>query len=278
MRIKDWKIGQWLLSAFIIILLFVVGLGVLSYSQANKLNLQTELMYNHPLAVRRSIDTLKLDISELRTELRNYILATSREEEKDASSSMELLLVNAERQFDVLNENYLGSAEDIEKAYDAFIIWSSIREQNIIDIEKGNIDLALISISKDGEEAILRDTLLYQISIIDDYAIAKSDELYSNSIELYEEMKIQLMIIVSSLFIIITSIGIWLYKNFKNPLISMNETVMKLQLGDLGNRIDYISENELGVLAKSFNIKSNEDLIPSTSSTVSSKLSSDFSK
>lgn len=253
MNIKDWKIGQWLLSGFTIILIFVVGLGVISYSNAKNLNLQTELMYEHPLAVRRSIDTLKLDISELRTELRNYILATSTEEEDDASASMELLLVNAERQFDVLNEKYLGSEEDVERAYDAFVIWSSIREHNMESVESGHVDMVLKSIAKDGEEAIMRDNLLSKIAVIDDYAIAKSDELYRNSVDLYNEMRMQLMIIVSSLFIIITTIGIWLFNSFKIPLTSMNETVLQLQSGSLENRVSYISENELGVLASSFN-------------------------
>jgi signal transduction histidine kinase/CheY-like chemotaxis protein/CHASE3 domain sensor protein len=253
MKTRNWKIGQWLLSSFTIILIFVVALGMVSQFQANKLNLQTTTMYNHPLAVRRSIDTLKLDISKLRTELRTYIIATSIEEEERARLSMELLVINAERQFDVLNENYLGSLNDIEEAYNAFVVWSNIREHNIVHIEDGNIDLALDSISKGGEEAIVRDILLSQIAIIDDYATSKSDELYNNSIELYETVTMQLIIMVFSLFIFITAIGIWLYRSFKTPLASMNETVLKLQSGDLGNRIDYLSKNELGVLATSFN-------------------------
>lgn len=265
MKIRNWKIGQWLLSGFTVILILVVGLGITSYSQANKLNIQTTTMYNHPLVVRRSIDTLKLNISELRIELRNYILATSIEEEQEANSSMALLLVNAENQFDILNENYLGSANDIEEAYNAFISWSNIRELNKKYIEEDNIDLALNSIREDGEETVAREYLLSQIAVIDDYAVNKSDELYDNSIKLYEEMTKQLAIIVFLLFVLITAIGIWLYKSFKIPLTRMNETVLKLQSGDLGNRIDYLSKNEFGELVTSLNnmadvIENNEQI------------------
>jgi len=131
MNIKNWSIGSWLTTGFTAILVLVIILGLTAYRQTSLLSKQTENMYEHPLQVRRSIDNLKLEISELRTELRNLILATTEEERHEAITEMEVSMLEIEIQFDILVEDYLGPSEDISDAYQAFVIWSNIREHNI---------------------------------------------------------------------------------------------------------------------------------------------------
>lgn len=251
--IKNFKISTWLLFAFSIILLLVFMLGFSSYTQTNLLSEQTEIMYQHPLKVRRSIDSLRLDIVELRLELRNYLLAENDVDKDDALLHMEFAYLDVQEQINIIKEGYLGPKNDIVNISNAFIIWKDIKTTNLELADSGKINEVLISIGPDGEETEKFNILLTEINVIDTYAQNKADELYENSLELHDDITFQLIIMVVSIFGLTMIIGFWLYKNFKNPLAEMNETVIEFQSGNMDRRVTQVSTNELGNLASSIN-------------------------
>ncbi len=251
--LKGLKIGSWLLIGFTIILSFSALLGYTSYTQTKNLYQQTETMYNHPLTVRRSLDNLKLSLSESRASFRDLMLLEDQVDKEAALLSMELLLLDIESEFQILEEKYLGPEEDVVEAYQAFVVWSSVRESNIELVESGQVAVVLDSISESGEEGMKRDDLLEKIDVIDVYAQNKADELFLNSQSLSDQMQTQLAIIVTSLFLFTLTIGFWLYRSFQTPLSLMNNTVLDFQSGKMDSRIDYSTKNELGTLAKSIN-------------------------
>ncbi|MDP4238202.1 MAG: MCP four helix bundle domain-containing protein [Bacteroidota bacterium] len=66
MKIKNLSIGNQLIIGFAIMLAFVIVLGIVSNHQANKIHLQTEDIYHHPLQLRRTISNIKIDILNMR--------------------------------------------------------------------------------------------------------------------------------------------------------------------------------------------------------------------
>lgn len=66
-------------------------------------------------------------------------------------------------------------------------------------------------------------------------------------------MVLQLIIIVSGIFILTLIIGYRLYRSIRKPIFIMNEAVLKFQSGDMNSRINYESKNEFGTLACSIN-------------------------
>lgn len=253
MKIKDLKVGTWLLISFAFILSLVLIIGLVSYSQTDNLNKRIEVLYEHPLQVRRAIDTLKLDITTQRVHTRDLILEDDPQAQQDILALVALVQTDIERNFETIDELYLGPIEDIEEAYDAYIVWNSYRKENISLIILGEIDIVIESISSTGIEGIERDLLYLEIDDIDLYAQEKADELYSDSLQLHENMTTQLIIIVSSIFMITLIIGFWLYKNIINPIFNMNESVLAFQSGRMDSRVSYSSKNEFGVLASSIN-------------------------
>lgn len=74
-------------------------------------------------------------------------------------------------------------------------------------------------------------------------------------------MILQLLLIVSGIFIFTLIIGYKLYRSIRKPIFIMNDAVLKFQNKDMNSRNNYESKNEFGVLAKSINTMS--DIIQS---------------
>ncbi|MHB1154340.1 MAG: MCP four helix bundle domain-containing protein, partial [Eubacteriales bacterium] len=128
---KNIKIGIQLRIAFAIIMLLILIMGIITYLQTNSLHQQTDIMYNHPLQVRRAIGHLNSDILSMQLAMRNLILADNDEENKTALQLMGVSDVSAEKQFNIIREQFLGPLDDVETAYQAYISWKVIRDENI---------------------------------------------------------------------------------------------------------------------------------------------------
>lgn len=253
MKIKDLKIGTWLLFSFSIILTLVIIVGAVAYSQTNSLQGQVETLYGHPLQVRRALDNLKLDIAKQRIITRDLILHDDVDFRQEELARSAVLEADIEMEFDTIKELYLGPLSDTTGSYEAYVMWNTIREGTVETILEGNTNEVIISISTGGTEAVKRDELYTEIEVIDVFAQNKADELYLSSVRLHKNMTKQLVVIVSAIFVLTLIIGIWLYNSIRKPISIMNEAVLHFQDGNMSSRISYESKNELGILANTIN-------------------------
>ena len=131
------KIGGRLRLGLGLILVLVIGLGALAWRQADLLWLQTKTIYEHPLQVRGAVDALKLDISAMRLEIRNLLLAENDQDRQTALQNSSVHAADAERQFTILYERYLGPSRDIDEAHAAFVRWLSAESiQDLARLER----------------------------------------------------------------------------------------------------------------------------------------------
>jgi len=265
MKIKNMKLATWLTLSFTVILSFVVLLGVVSYIQSSQLHEGVVTLYSHPFEVRRAIDDLKNEISEIQIETRNLILFTDEAKQQESIQSVALLSSKIEENFDILGRRYLGPSSNVVDAYEAYLIWDLLRDANYDLILSGDLIEAIESIGDDGAQGNQIIILLEKIEVIDTFAQNKANQLYNDSINLYAAMTTQLITISIAIFLLTLVIGIGLFISVRDPLLSMNSTVNAFRNGDRSNRISYNSDNEFGILAKSINefakvIESNEKL------------------
>ena len=114
MKFKDLKIGTQLKCGFAVILLFVIILGAVSYFQTEQIHHQTEIMYEHPLQVRRALWEIKGSVLNMRMNIRDLLL------NEDGSSRQLILNEVAANKNDVLTEienlrkTYLGPKTDMK--------------------------------------------------------------------------------------------------------------------------------------------------------------------
>ena len=253
MKLKDLKIGTLLILGFAIMFLFVILLGVVSYKQSDRLQQQTDNIYNHPLKTRRALSNLKVDVLTIRVGLRDLILAKDDSEKQDAIKLMETSSANVHLQFDILYDSYLGPREDIDDAVEAFTSWNVDREECVKLVRSGEIEKAEKAIVSTGKVSELRNILLVKIKKMDDFSVRKADMIFGNSVQLRNSLKQQLIYIVVTILLLMLIISYLLVQNIRKPIKELASTVQIFQDGNMSIRSLHDSKNEFGVLSKAFN-------------------------
>ncbi len=253
MQMKHMQIGLQLLLGFCLVIAFVIILAMVSFSQGNQLHHQTELLYNHPLTVRRAIGRLETDIASVRLTLLEMALAESAGQRETAYQSMQLALIDAQSQFEVLKANYLGPAQDVAATYEAFIRWMSSRDELVQKARTADIAGVAALLSPESPTSILKAELLASIKAIDDFAINKAEYLNTESNNLREELGIQLFLLLVAILILSTTIIYILARNIRTPLQILTDAARDFHAGDLTVRSTYALDNEFGILSDSFN-------------------------
>jgi signal transduction histidine kinase/CheY-like chemotaxis protein/HAMP domain-containing protein len=283
MNIKNIKIGTQLKFGFAALLFFVIVLGVISYQQTYEIHLQTETMYDHPLKVRRAIGSLEIDILSMRLSTRDLMLAKSEQEKQSALHLMEISAADAQKQFNILYDQYLGPRSDIDEAHNSFINWKTARDVNTKLSLTGEIEKVKESVSSKGTVGIYREKLLAGIKKIDDFARNKGDELITASDKLVESLQNQLFILVAVIFLFSLIIMFSLLRNIRMPLEELKDATQRFHNGDMNARSSYQSKNEFGELSASYNalaanIQMNMDLDDKSTSIIQLMLSEEDAK
>ena len=122
MNLKDLKIGIQLMIAFLMMLALVIFLGVTSIQQTNQIQAQGEILFNHPLQVRRAISDINLNIKDFQLAFLKLIHAENDTDKQLAIQTIDVAIANTHLQFDILRNKYLGPSADIEILNNAFTI------------------------------------------------------------------------------------------------------------------------------------------------------------
>ncbi len=251
MNLKNLKIETQLKFGFAVMFVFVVIIGGVSYYQTDKIDEQIDLLYNHPLTVRRAISQMYVDI--LKSNIATRTNHQHNEEERlRREQYLALSKANGLVQFDVLKSRYLGNPIDVKQAYLAFDKWHHAIELFNPDLDL-NKDRDLVTSSSDHNMEILSSELLTKMKILDDFAQSKGDELYFTSSKLNHTLNHQIVIFVSFVFILSFLLMYVLLRNIREPFKLLIKSNQDFSNGAYHARCLYVSKNEYGILAKSFN-------------------------
>ncbi len=252
MKLENMKIGVRLRLGLGLILALVIGLGVLAWRQADLLWVQTKTIYEHPLQVRGAIDALKLDISAMRLEIRNLLLAENDQDRQTALQNSSVHEADAERQFKIIYERYLGPSTDIDEAHDSFVRWVSV--ESIQDLARiGKIPEVLSRLKDTGEAGRQRGQMFGQIKDIDDFARKKAGQLYEAAVAEKDVLNHQLTATLAAILLLSVTITYFLSRSIRDPLQKLTTAAEQFRHGKLEVRSGYVSANEFGALSTAFN-------------------------
>lgn len=253
MKIKDLKIGIQLKLGFGIILFLIAVLGAISWRQTNKIAKQTTDFYEHPYKIRKAIDDLNVDILAMRLEFRNFLLADDDKGRQISLLNTSYYQANAEKQFEVLYDFYLGPRNDIEDAHKAFTRWVTVRKSNLNPAMTSEISLAMRRVEENGDIGMEREKLVSSMKKIDDYARDKADQLFLNTNEINDSLNYQLELLVAAILTLTFLIVYLLNKNIRRPIAELANVTRLFREGKTEVRSSYMSQNEFGQLSASFN-------------------------
>jgi signal transduction histidine kinase/CheY-like chemotaxis protein/CHASE3 domain sensor protein len=253
MKGKDLSIGMQLGIGLGIILALVILLGVVVVVQEASLWEETAGLYDHPLQVRRAIGDLNVDILKMHTGMKELALSENETERAEIIQQIDTRDADAYKQFDILYLQYLGPRSDIDSVYNDFVQWKSIRDETIRLIREGNVVEAKNRIKSTGVSGAHVEKMITDIDKMSDFAEKRGDKFYVDAQKLKEDLKVQLAILVGLIILLSLGVMYFLLKKIRAPLKELTMVTEAYRSGRKEARSQYVSSDEIGVLAASFN-------------------------
>ncbi len=245
-------IGFRLGIGFSIIVLLTFIQGVISLMALNRLAENTTRMYNHPLIVSHALRDLSDTVRIIHSSMVGAIL--SRDSSNIAIQTEDIIeherKINAS--FEIIKKRFLGDMKDVEDAIEAFSTWIPIRQEMIklIKSDAGSEKFEALLIKNEHQIARIDQSMCKLI----DFAQQKAVELHLDA--QHTRGRCFTLILVSFLLIIGagTIVAIKITKNIATPIHQFSISTEKVASGDLSVSIDSTREDEIGVLARHFNV------------------------
>ena len=253
MKLTNLKIGTQLKIAFGIIVFLIFILGVISFQQSEELAKQTRELYEHPHTVRRALGELKVDVLSMHRCMKDLALEENSGEITPILQDLEKYQADGFKQFEILYDRYLGPPTDIDDAYADFVKWKVIREESILLVRRGNVKEALARTKPNKVGGHHVNLLLGHIQVIDNFAKNKASQFLADSIELKNELRRQLILLVVGILMFTFLIIYVLNRNIRKPIKELADVTRLFREGKMEVRSKYNSTNEFGQLSASFN-------------------------
>jgi len=265
-------------AALIFLLLTVSLAGIWAVDQTNA---YTEKMYNHPLQVRRAIAILEIQVDNIRLSLRDIVLTDNSEEADNLRKDIVLRKETAKQALQILEERYLGSAEDISELKKAYLIWEDELDQTMALINQGEKDAGIRSMLQNGALRTLKNQLSEKLKVVDDFAKNKANQLSADSVsaERFTYSAMAILILLSVL--LAAAISRYIYWSINAPLTEMQSTMKNISHGKLDTRAKIIQDDEFGEISNVLNdmldkIETDQDIDEKASGIINQLLSSEL--
>jgi PAS domain S-box-containing protein len=253
MKLKNIKISSLLDFSLVSILILVIILGAIVFTNSSKLWQSTRDLYNHPLTVQNAIGATQVDILNIRLEMKELILEKDENARKAYIAAVEKFDSDSFSQLEILYNSYLGPKTDIDEAYLSILEYKVFRDKEIELIKIGKIEEANQSISITGAGRVQVEKIMEDLKVINDFARIKADSFYKEA-ENHRNQIITQTVIAISIMLLLAFVIIGLLKRaILVPLQELTNATSDFQSGKLGTRSHYESKNEFGDLSKVFN-------------------------
>lgn len=253
MKLKDLKIGFQLRISMGLIIFLVVLLGIVSWYQATQLWNQTDGLYHHPLKVRRAISGLQADVLKMHRSLKDMIILNDKQKTESLSAEIAILEADAYRQVSAISQAFLGPAKDVDEIHDALAAYKPIRDQVISLLNTDRKSEAEGLVVTGGKERTQVDFILRQIDDVSEFAFGRADDFYQEAEANKVTLQIFLFALTGVILVLTSMISFILVRNIRTPIDEMIKVTDEYRKGNLDSRMEYISDNEFGKLASSFN-------------------------
>lgn len=231
-------------------LALVVLLGVVSYIQTEKLQKQTNTIFNHPFQVSKAVATIEIEIQKMEFAFRDLATATSEKNRILYKQDLESASEAAIRQFNIVDAKYLGPHANVDSALKAFSNWKIVLNEQL---GKTKIGATTLDETENNTENAFREELISKLEVIDAFATNKATQTFEDSQKLAKDLNLQLIILVIIILVISTIVNFVLMRNIRKPLLILTDTTHRFRHGDLNARSPYRLNNEFGILSESFN-------------------------
>ena len=254
MKMTDVKIEKQFWAIMVIIFIFVLAMVGISLYQSHKLWEQTQNLYDHPLKVSRALGQIKSDILVLDKDLEAFLQAPGLQVQNRLLASMQDAQKDIRKQIGILKKFYLGPVSDIRNIENEYKNLKVVTGQVVTTARAGNGSKAREMFGLFNKKVFRSTGFLQDIGAIEHVARQKATEFYQHARQNKDLLIKQMFLVAVLLFILLLSGVLFIYHHaIRVPLNKLTRATRRFSEGNYNVRVDYSSQNEMGLLAAAFN-------------------------
>ncbi|MEB3230004.1 MAG: diguanylate cyclase, partial [Leptolyngbyaceae bacterium] len=168
------KIKTQLGMSFALMICVLGGVSIHTIHSLNRLSAFTNDLYEYPFTVNTSILRIEADIANIHDSMHDLVLADNATEVNAAIQTIAQLEQAVLKEFDTINNYFLGNPAVIQVVRQKFVNWQALRDR-AIQYQRNGDDAAMILTIKQ-EEAQYIQNLMRDIEQIENLAANKANE------------------------------------------------------------------------------------------------------
>lgn len=252
---KKMKISQKLIGSSVICTVFLVLVGIAGLFSMNKLNINTDKIYNNNLMRLQKLYVVKSNTNLGLSDMEHIINSNFKNDIDEAQKDLADLSDLNNKTFEEIEKIPYSSEKeeaDYKKVKDALIRYRDIRTKIIKEATDNNYEGAIALYN--SEYVTLREEIADDINVIinENIDAAKETSESSNAVFKNSFKFLAIFIVISALILAILSGGlaIWLRKRI-NSIVNFANGLAE---GDLTEKININAYDEIGNMSKALNI------------------------
>lgn len=250
MKIRDLRIGMRLYIGFLLKILLVLAVGGVALYQTHTLGQLISRVYNHPLTVGYTARDIRSDILVMHDLIRRAATTDNPGAKQDLEQRVNAIDTQVLRNFNLLDERYLGPKREVEAARLAFLNWSKNRDAGLSRIAAqgaGKPDKAFLAAQR-KQVADLNGKIQ---KLIDSAGQQTKHYLATGNRERAYLQTIMIVLLGAAVLIgLLITFGVT--RSIIPPLDLIVRRMEAIAGGDLGSEVEIYQKDEIGKLADSF--------------------------
>ncbi|MBL4931488.1 methyl-accepting chemotaxis protein [Clostridium paridis] len=250
--LKNSKISYKLILSFILVSLFIVGVGLIGMQNMKKISNNATSMYEDSLQSLDALNTIKGNSLQLQTQF--YLLVYSKDSSKLAETKdlMDRLKTQNNTLLDKFGKLNLDSNEKklLNDYNNTLAQYRDARDKVVKLVEGGKYDEAVPALT---ESAKIRASMSDTLDKLIQYNVSQASDANTSNINVSNKSNVLIVVstIVGFLFALVC--GISVSTNISKRLKKVESFAHALGDGDLSKSIEITSNDEIGSLANSLN-------------------------
>jgi len=257
-RLKNIKIGSKIILAFAVVMVLVIVMLISAQSSMNSIKNDMETFYNEEFQIVDASQMVMTDLQgyakgvarvALAASSRNYLTDSAAADNFNTrTNEMNQYLTDMGNDLQTLSSLPLQSQDELATIRSTYETLQSQTQQLLSMYNAGQTDNA----QSYGNGTVEQNAVSIRVAVntIIDRAEARALNKYNSTLTLVQQQKTFMLILTAVAVGLAVLLCLLITRSITKPLNEMENAAKKLADGDLSQKIDYESGNELGSLAE----------------------------
>lgn len=230
MKLKPLSIKQRLALGFSLVTFMTILLGVFIVYELEKKTELMKNMYTHPYTVSNAVKDVRADMMTIHTMVLSMIINDDKNFIEEQENKIDIYDKEINANFEIIFERYLGSKEDVQKAFDLYNKTIFLHTSLVAIIKRGDLEKAKEFMNTNYYYNI--EFLHKDIHVLTSFADNKAKEFFNATKKRDYELIAILLFSIVILVLISIFIAYKIITSITNPLKTLIDMSEKINRGD----------------------------------------------